>query len=282
LKKTMVAVGIILLILIMVPATSFAASTFTVSVSERGLPSGTTWTGYVVNEATGANNTIDTTSNIVTFALGNGTYEYGFNSLKGYYPLNPNGYFTVSNGSYSLVALYQANTSSNIYSVTFTPENIGSADWTLIINSQSYTQNDSLTLNLAGGTYYYSASSDSGAKVVNTTQLDLISNQTVDLTFYTRPNSGLSGSLNSFFLANLGITISDFYIIIGLLSGIILGYLLAKRTGNVVLFALPNLTISLVGDIFSLMPLWMFMIELFGMFASLFIPAKLSSTGGEW
>ena len=280
-KKAMIVIGIILL-MAMIPATSFASSTFTVSVSERGLPSGTTWTGYIVNEATGGNNTIDTTSTVVTFSLGNGTYEYGFNSLKGYYPLNPNGYFTVSNGSYSLVALYQANTSSNIYSVTFTPENIGTNDWTLIINSQSYTQNDSLTLNLPGGTYYYSASSDGGAKVVNTTQLDLISNKTIDLTFYTLPNSGLSGSLNSFFLTNLGITISDFYIIIGLLSGIILGYLIAKKTGNVVLFALPNLTISLVGDIFSLMPLWMFMIELFGMFASLFIPAKLSSAGGEW
>ena len=280
-KKALIVIGIMLL-MIMIPNISFAASTFTVSVSERGLPSGTAWTGYVVNEATGANNTIDTTSNIVTFALGNGTYEYGFNSLKGYYPLNPSGYFTVSNGSYSLVALYQANSSSSIYSVTFTPENIGTSEWTLIINSQSYTQNDSLTLNLPGGTYYYSASSDGGAEVVNTTQLDLISNQTVDLTFYTLPNSGLPGNLNSFLLTNLGITISDFYIIIGLLAGIVLGYLLAKRTGNVVLFALPNLTISLVGDIFSLMPLWMFMIELFGMFASLFIPAKLSSAGGEW
>ena len=280
-KKAMIVIGIILL-MAMIPATSFASSTFTVSVSERGLPSGTTWTGYIVNEATGGNNTIDTTSTVVTFSLGNGTYEYGFNSLKGYYPLNPNGYFTVSNGSYSLVALYQANTSSNIYSVTFTPENIGTNDWTLIINSQSYTQNDSLTLNLAGGTYYYSASSDSGSKVVNTTQLDLISNKTIDLTFYTLPNSGLSGNLNSFFVANLGITISDFYIIIGLLSGIILGYLIAKKTGNIVLFAVPNLTIAIMGDIFSLMPLWMFMVELFGMFASLFIPAKLSSESGEW
>ena len=137
-KKAMIVIGIILL-MAMIPATSFASSTFTVSISERGLPSGTTWTGYVVNEATGGNNTIDTTSTVVTFSLGNGTYEYGFNSLKGYYPLNPNGYFTVSNGSYSLV-----------------------------------------------------------------------------------------------------------------------------------------------GDIFSLMPLWMFMVELFGMFASLFIPAKLSSESGEW
>lgn len=278
-KKALIVIGFILLILIMIPITSFASSTFTVSVSERGLPSGTSWSGYVVNEATGANNTIDTTSNIVSFALGNGTYEYGFNSLKGYYPLNPNGYFTVSNGSYSLVALYQANTSSNVYSVTFTPENIGTNDWTLIINSQSYTQNNSLTLNLAGGTYYYSASSDSGAKVVNTTQLDLISNQTVNLTFYTLPNSGLSGNLNSFFTTTLGITLSDFYITIGLLSGIVLGYIVARRTGNVVLFAAPNLAISLVGDIFSVMPLWMFIIELFGMFASLVIPAKLESGG---
>ena len=279
-KKALIVIGFILLMAMVIPITSFASSTFTVSVSERGLPSGTSWSGYVVNEATGANNTIDTTSNIVSFALGNGTYEYGFNSLKGYYPLNPNGYFTVSNGSYSLVALYQANSSSSVYSVVFTPENIGTNEWTLIINSQSYTQNDSITLNLAGGTYYYSASSGSGSEVVNTTQLDLISNQTIDLTFYTLPNSGLSGSLNSYFTTTLGITISDFYITIGLLSGIVLGYIIARRTGNVVLFALPNLTISLVGDIFSLMPLWMFIIELFGMFASLVIPAKLES--GDW
>ena len=256
--------------------------TFTVSVSERGLPSGTAWYGYVVNIATGANNTIDTTSTTTSFSLGNGTYEYGFNSLKGYYPLNPNGYFTVSNGTYSLVAEYQANTSSDVYSVVFTPENIGSADWTLIINSQSYLQSGSITLNFAGGTYYYSASSDSGAKVVNTTQLDLTSNKTVDLTFYTIPNSGLQGTLNSYFLSNLGITISDFYMVIGLLSGIIIGYLIARKTGNVVLFAVPNLTISLVGDIFALMPLWMFLIELFGTFASLVIPAKLSMESGEW
>ena len=279
-KKALIVIGFILLMAMVIPITSFASSTFTVSVSERGLPSGTSWSGYVVNEATGANNTIDTTSNIVSFALGNGTYEYGFNSLKGYYPLNPNGYFTVSNGSYSLVALYQANSSSSVYSVVFTPENIGTNEWTLIINSQSYTQNDSITLNLAGGTYYYSASSGSGSEVVNTTQLDLISNQTIDLTFYTLPNSGLSGNLNSFFTTTLGITLSDFYITIGLLSGIVLGYIIARRTGNVVLFALPNLTISLVGDIFSLMPLWMFIIELFGMFASLVIPAKLES--GDW
>jgi hypothetical protein len=229
-----------------------------------------------VNIATGANNTISTTSSVVTFALGNGTYEYGFNSIKGYYPLNPNGYFTVSNGSYSLVALYQANSSSAVYTVTFTPENIGTSQWTLIINSISYTQSGSLVLNLNGGTYYYSASSNSGAAVVNTTQLDVISDSTVDLTFYTLPSSGLNGNINSFFLSTLGITIGDFYIVIGLLMGIIVGYVLVKKTGNIVLFALPNLVISLLGDILSLMPLWMFIVELFGMFASIIIPAKIN------
>ena len=275
-KIRSIVIVIAVLTMMVIPSVASASSTFTVSVSERGLPSDTSWSGYIVNIATGANNTISTTSSVVTFSLGNGTYEYGFNSIKGYYPLNPSGYFTVSNGSYSLVALYQANSSSAVYGVTFTPENIGTSQWTLIINSKSYTQNGSVVLNLNGGSYYYSASSDSGAKVVNTTQLDVTSNTTVDLQFYTVPNSGLNGNLNSFFLSTLGITIGDFYIVIGLLLGILVGYVLAKRTGNIVLFALPNLVISLLGDILSLMPLWMFIVELFGMFASIIIPAKIN------
>ena len=275
-KIRSVVIAVAILAMMVIPSVASASSTFTVSVSERGLPSGTSWSGYIVNIATGANNTISTTSSVVTFALGNGTYEYGFNSIKGYYPLNPNGYFTVSNGSYSLVALYQANSSSAVCTVTFTPENIGTSQWTLIINSISYTQSGSLVLNLNGGTYYYSASSNSGAAVVNTTQLDVISDSTVDLTFYTLPSSGLNGNINSFFLSTLGITIGDFYIVIGLLMGIIVGYVLVKKTGNIVLFALPNLVISLLGDILSLMPLWMFIVELFGMFASIIIPAKIN------
>lgn len=275
-KIRSVVIAVAILAMMVIPSIASASSTFTVSVSERGLPSGTSWSGYVVNIATGANNTISTTSSVVTFSLGNGTYEYNFNSLKGYYPLNPNGYFTVSNGSYSLVALYQANSSSAVYTVTFTPENIGTSQWTLIINSISYTRSGSLVLNLNGGTYYYSASSNSGAAVVNTTQLDVISDSTVDLTFYTLPSSGLNGNINSFFLSTLGITIGDFYIVIGLLMGILVGYVLVKKTGNIVLFALPNLVISLLGDILSLMPLWMFIVELFGMFASIIIPAKIN------
>jgi len=275
-KIRSVVIAVAILAMMVIPSIASASSTFTVSVSERGLPSGTSWSGYVVNIATGANNTISTTSSVVTFSLGNGTYKYNFNSIKGYYPLNPNGYFTVSNGSYSLVALYQANSSSAVYTVTFTPENIGTSQWTLIINSISYTQSGSLVLNLNGGTYYYSASSNSGAAVVNTTQLDVISDSTVDLTFYTLPSSGLNGNINSFFLSTLGITIGDFYIVIGLLMGILVGYVLVKKTGNIVLFALPNLVISLLGDILSLMPLWMFIVELFGMFASIIIPAKIN------
>lgn len=291
-KKNIIRLSIILiiasiLIMVMLPQNNdnlkqSPDTTFTVSVSERGLPSGMQWTGFILDIATGGNNTISTTSSTVSFSLGNGTYEYCFNSLNGYYPLNPNGYFTVSNGTYSLVAEYQANTTSAVYTVTFDPQNIGSSTWTLVINSKSYTQSGDLSINLNGGSYFYTASSDNGSKVVNSTQLDLTSNTTVDLTFYTIPHSGLSGTLNSFFTTYLKFSISDLYMVIGILSGIVLGYLLVRKTGSIVLFALPNLVISLMGDILSLMPLWMFIVELFAMFASIIIPAKLNGDIDDW
>ena len=101
-----IPIFIVLLIAIsLIPATALASQkTFSVNVQEQGLPTNSRWSGYVTNF------TVTYGWNTSSFEAGlfltNGTWKYQFNDTSTYYPLNPSGYFTVDNASYTLVAQY--------------------------------------------------------------------------------------------------------------------------------------------------------------------------------
>ena len=73
-------------------STSFSVSKFyTVSFSETGLPSGTSWS------VTFNGTTLSSTTNTITFTAASGTYSYSIGSLSGY-TVSPSSGSTTVNG----------------------------------------------------------------------------------------------------------------------------------------------------------------------------------------
>jgi hypothetical protein len=263
-KKLIVTTTIFLIFitsLVIVPAISTAASQFTVTAQEQGLPSNTLWTGYITNHT--IIDSISTTGIAESFALPNGTYQYQFNNTTSYYPLSSTGYFTVSNGTYTLTVQYVPKSATIKYNETFIPQKLPSTNttWTLFINDQTYNTNTSITISLLPGNYTFSATAI-GGYIVNTSYVFVTKNESFNVTFYKPQYTGLSATLNAMFLT-IGITLDDFYVAVVITIGIVLGYLLYRFSKNEELFPVPLLVITLVTYILTILPLYLFVILLF-------------------
>lgn len=252
-KAWIIIVFLIFAISVMIPGASLATKTFTVTAQEQGLPTNTLWTGFLTNHT--FTWSISTTAFSESFSIPNGTYQYQFNDTASYIPLNANGYFTVNNGTYTLVAQYVPVNSNTTYAITFIPVNLGTGvNWTLNINGLSYTQNKSVTLNLLTANYSFSASAPGYA--FNTSYVFVTHNESVNVSFYKQQYQGISGSLNQFFMSVFGISLTMIYIILGLIIGLILGFYVMIRTSKMILFVVPVLIIFLTGLVLSILPLW--------------------------
>ena len=260
-NKNLSFVVLALFMVILIPNVAVTGSTFTVTVQEQGLPSNMYWTGYITNHTYTVS--INTDAFEESFKLPNGTYEFKFNDTKTYEPLTSNGYFTVSNGTYNLIAQYVPINSNVSYTVDFKPVGLPTGqNWTLNINDASYTSNKTIPVSLLSGKYSYSALSNGYG--FNSTSIFVTDNETVNVTFYKIQYPGLEGEINSMLESVFSVSFTDFMILIDLSIGLLLGYVVYRKSDNPILFVLPVFLISLITTVMGIVPIWVFVIILFG------------------
>ena len=130
---------------------------YNVTVSESGLPADTSWTATVGGvSATG-------TGNVLTLALGSGTYAYQITPVPGYTASPSSGTITVGTSSYNLVVTFTAVT----YAVTVTESGLASGQsWSATVNGEMQSSTGtSITYYLANGSYAFSAANVSGYSI---------------------------------------------------------------------------------------------------------------------
>lgn len=129
-------------------------TTVTVTLTESGLASGTSWSATVdgVTE-TGSTATL-------TFTVAPGTYAYQVTPVAGYVASPSSGMLTPSSGTYAILVTFSQMT----YPVTITEEGLATGvAWTVTLNGVSQTTvGNSVTVYLPDGTYTYTVTAVSG------------------------------------------------------------------------------------------------------------------------
>ena len=148
-----------------------APSTYPVTISESGLPSGTSWS------MTLAGQTLSSTIGTITFNEPNGTHSFTVGSVPGYTANITSGSVTVNGGPVSRSITFTPATSGK-YSVTFSESGLPSGtSWSVTFNgtTQSSTTTSIVFSNYLNGTYNYtvggvpgySATPSSGSVTIN-------------------------------------------------------------------------------------------------------------------
>ncbi|MGC8632141.1 MAG: DUF7619 domain-containing protein, partial [Thermoprotei archaeon] len=133
--------------------TKVSPTTYPVTFTESGLPSGTTWS------VTLNGNTQSSTTSTITFNEPAGTYQYSIGSVSGYTASPSSGSVTVSGTTSEAIAFTQIT-----YPVTFSESGLPSGTtWSVTLNGQTQSSTTStITFNEPAGTYQYSIGSVSG------------------------------------------------------------------------------------------------------------------------
>ena len=145
-------------------------SNYTITFTEAGLPSGTSWSVTLngISESS--------TTNTITFTMPNGTYSYAIGSISGYTVSTSSGSMTVNGSNMSqTITFTPVKITVMKYTVTFTESGLPSGtEWYVNITASNGTTydsgpitNSSYSFQLSNGTYSYTISSISG---YNTTQ----------------------------------------------------------------------------------------------------------------
>ena len=143
---------------------SFVLTTYNLTFTESGLPGGTTWS------ITSNERTLGSTTDTITFALGNGTYTYRLNTVPGYRASSANGSITVSGApvkvrvtftlaKYAVIFVESGLAAHTLWNVTLTP-----------ISGPPQEQNSTTTsikFSEPNGTYTYSLGQTSGYRITN-------------------------------------------------------------------------------------------------------------------
>jgi len=131
----------------------FTPITYTLTFTEQGLPSGTTWS-VTVNGTTKSSS-----SNSIVFALPYGYYHYSVSSVSGYTPSPMTGSITLSSN-----ATINITFSKIEYSLTFTEQGLPTGtSWSVTVNGTTLTSTtSSITFTLTPGYYSYTIGTVSG------------------------------------------------------------------------------------------------------------------------
>ena len=184
-------------------------SKYTVTFTESGLPTSTTW--YV--NITGMISSGPITGSTYSVSLSNGTYSYTIGTTDKTYHAN-GGSFTESAGTPSSVSVTFAPFT---YSVTFTETGLpAGTNWNMTFNGTIYNlTNTSYTFHVVNGTYSYSIGNVSGYNVSKQSSTTTVNgnNMTVPITFTA--NSSSSPPPPSKLSSPSGISSTELYAIIG-------------------------------------------------------------------
>ena len=135
-------------------AGTFASvTTYTLTFTETGLASGTSWSVNV------GGNVFSSTTSTISINVPANTYSYSVTPPSGYTVANGSGSTTVSSNTTISVAFTQTN-----YTLTFTETGLASGtSWNVTVNGHPYTSNTStLTVTVPYGSVTYSVGSVSG------------------------------------------------------------------------------------------------------------------------
>lgn len=130
-----------------------SVQTFTVTLKETGLSSGTVWTAYL-----GIQNSSSDSDHII-FNVQKGTYTYSVGYIPGYETSVTSGTVVVSSNLTIDIAFL-----SSLYNVTFRETGIqAGTTWSLTIGSSTYSSDSTyLSVYLSNGTYTYDVSNITG------------------------------------------------------------------------------------------------------------------------
>ncbi len=190
---------------------SFSLVTYSVTFTESGLPSGTTW---YVNLSGGMGSSSSTTSSI-TFNLSNGSYSYSVSSgLTNYVAASSSGSFSVNGAPVSESVTF----SLAKYTITFSETGLASGtEWYVNLTSgqQLSSAATTTTVSLSNGQYHYSATAP-GYTVKNGTFNVTSSTLTVSISFSkVAPKTS-------------GISTTDIYLIVGVVvAAVVIGSVVA-------------------------------------------------------
>ena len=137
--------------------TAIPPTTYTVTFTESGLPSGTSWS-VTLNGAPESS-----TTSTISFTEPNGTYSYTVGSVSGYTASPSSGSVTVSGASVSKAVTFTAIPPTT-YTVTFTESGLPSGtSWSVTLNGVAHSSSTaSITFTEVNGTYSYTVGSVSG------------------------------------------------------------------------------------------------------------------------
>ena len=268
-----IPIFIVLLIAIsLIPATALATQkTFSVNVQEQGLPTNARWSGYVTNF------TVTYGWNTSSFEAGlfltNGTWKYQFNDTSTYYPLNPSGYFTVDNASYTLVAQYVPFSTTTKYDLNFTSNLAG--NFTVSINNQVYT-GKTIDLKLISLNYSYLATAPGYSSI--SSSVFLTNNTSIKLNFTKQPYTGTAQILNLFFqpVGGLATVANVFFMSLAILVAFLVSWY--NRKFQPILFIGIFMAIVSIPVFLLFMPLWIYIVLCLFAGGAMLIPSALGGS----
>ena len=133
---------------------NFIMVTYTIKVTETGLPSNILW--YFHLDTSG--NSAGLTNSSISISLQNGSYSYYVKSSDNqYYPVQPSGSFTVNGADLDLKIVFKEATFKILFSESGLPSGI---PWFVNISNELNikTANSPVSIMLPNGTYHYSVS----------------------------------------------------------------------------------------------------------------------------
>ena len=139
---------------------SFYLVVYSVTLTESGLPSGTSW-------SVSLNGTTRSSSNdTITFSVPNGTYSYTIGSVSRY-TASPSSGSILVNGANVNQAIAFTTTKTNTYTITFTESGLQSGtSWLVILNGKTETSTtNTISFTEPNGTYSFSIASINGYSV---------------------------------------------------------------------------------------------------------------------
>jgi hypothetical protein len=170
-------------------AKSIAFSTgYTVTFTESGLPSGTTWS-VTLNSVLGSSSTAS-----VVFTEANGTYTYTIGSVSGYTPSPSTGSVNVSGASQSVPITFSPLTPGT-YQVTFTESGLTSGtSWSVTLNGTATpSTTTTVVFSEKNGTYAYSVAAVAGYTAAPTSGNVTVAGSAMSVTITFTKSSGFGG-----------------------------------------------------------------------------------------
>ncbi|MGA8274772.1 MAG: hypothetical protein WB852_00535, partial [Thermoplasmata archaeon] len=163
----------------------YAANYFDVTFRESGLPAGADWGVTLAGETLGSNST----SNVTSAPLTNGTYPYNVGSLSGYLAMPSNGTVVINGSNVFLSVFFSCLGCGEVFAVAFQEGGLSAGTpWGVVVTGLGGTVSlngtaTTLSANLPEGSYNYTPESVPGYYPPVPGQVNVTGNTTVNLTY---------------------------------------------------------------------------------------------------